>query len=75
MPRFGFHVHHGDHSSHHNIDLPDVRAAHIEATVICRDMAHDAAAQLNETPEWQIDVSDESGKFLFRVRLRTESFE
>jgi hypothetical protein len=75
MPRFGFHIRHGDHSSAHNIDLPDARAAHIEATMICRDMARDAAAQLNETPEWQIDVSDESGKSLFRLRLLTESFE
>jgi hypothetical protein len=75
MPRFGFHIHHGDHSSRHNIDLPDVRAAHIEATMICRDMAHDVAARLNETPEWRIDVSDEAGRSLFRLRLLTESFE
>jgi hypothetical protein len=75
MPRFGFQIHHGDHSSHHDIDLPDVRAAYIEATMICRDMAHDVAAQLNETPEWRIDVSDESGKSLFRFQMLTESIE
>ncbi len=68
MPSFGFHIRHGNHSSDHNVDRPDVRAAHEEATMIFGDMARDVAAQLNATPEWRMDVSDESGKFLFRLR-------
>jgi hypothetical protein len=56
MPNFCFHIRHGDHSSDHNVDLPDVRA-HEEATMIFGDMARDVAAQLNETPEWRMDVS------------------
>ena len=44
MPNFGFHIRHGDHSSDHNVDLPDVRAAHKEATMIFGDMARDVAA-------------------------------
>jgi hypothetical protein len=75
MPNFGFHIRHGNHSSDHNVDLPDVRAAHKEATMIFGDMARDVAAQLNETPEWRMDVSDESGKSLFRLRLLTEPLE
>ena len=59
----------------HNVDLPDVRAAHEEATMIFHDMARDVAAQLSETPEWRMDVSDESGKSLFRLRLLTEPLE
>ena len=51
MPNFGFHIRHGNHSSDHNVDLPDVRAAHKEATMIFGNMARDVAAQLNETPE------------------------
>ena len=66
MPNFGFHIRHGNHSSDHNVDLPDVRAAHEEATMIFCDFARDVAAQLNETPEWRMDVSDESAKSLFR---------
>jgi hypothetical protein len=75
MPSFGFHIHHGGHSSNHIIDLPDTRAAHKEATMIFGDMARGVAAQLNETPEWRMDVSDESGKSLFRLRLITEPLE
>jgi hypothetical protein len=69
------HSRHGNHSSDHNVDLPDVRAAHEETTMIFRDMARDVAAQLSETPEWRMDVSDESGKSLFRLRLFTEPLE
>ena len=75
MPNFGFHIRHGNHSSDHNVDLPDMRAAHEEATMIFGDMARDVAAQLYETPEWRMDVSDESGKSLFRLRLLTEPLE
>jgi hypothetical protein len=75
MPSFGFHIRHGDHSSDHTIDLADARAAHEEATLIFGDMARDVAAQLSETPEWRIDVSDESGKSLFRLRLLTEALK
>jgi hypothetical protein len=75
MPSFGFHIRHGGHSSDHNIDLPDARAAHKEATMIVGDMARGVAAQLNETPEWRMEVSDESGKPLFRLRLLTEPLE
>jgi hypothetical protein len=57
------------------VDLPDVRAAHKKATMIFGDMARDVAAQLNETPEWRMDVSDEFGKSLFRLRLLTEPLE
>jgi hypothetical protein len=63
MPSFGFHIRHGDHSSEHNIDLPDARAAHKEATMIFGDFARDVAAQLNETPEWRMDVSDREVSF------------
>ena len=51
MPNFSFHIRHGNHSSDHNIDLPDARAAHEEATMIFCDMARGVAAQLNEAPE------------------------
>jgi hypothetical protein len=75
MPNFTIHIRHGIHSSDHNMDLPDARAAHQEATMILGDLARDVAAQLNETPEWRMYVSDESGKSLFRLRLLTESLE
>jgi hypothetical protein len=73
MPNFGFHIRHGNHSSDYNVDLPDARAAHKEATMIFGDMARGVASQLNETPEWRMDVSDESGKSLFRLRMLTEA--
>jgi hypothetical protein len=36
---------------HHDVDLPDVHAAHKEATMTFGDMARDVAAHLSETPE------------------------
>jgi len=54
MPNFGFHIRHGNHSSDHNVDLPDVRAAHEEATMIFRDMARDVAAQLTRVANGRI---------------------
>jgi glucuronate isomerase len=75
MPNFSFHIRHGNHSSDHKVDLPDARAAHEEATMIFGDLARDVAAQLNETPEWRMDVSDEFGKSLFRLRLLAEPLE
>jgi hypothetical protein len=75
MPNFGFHIRHGNHSSDYNVDLPDARAAHKEATMIFGDMARGVASQLNETPEWRMDVSDEFGKSLFRLRLIAEPLE
>jgi hypothetical protein len=75
MPNFGFHIRHGNYSSDHNVDLPDERAAHKEAALILGDMARGVVAQLNETPEWRMDVSDESGKSFFRLRLLTEPLE
>ena len=74
MPNFSFHIRHGIHSSDHNVDLRDVRAAHEEATMIFGDMARDVAAQLHETPEWRMDVSDQSGKSLFRLRSRMKRY-
>ena len=53
----------------------EMRPAHKQAAMIFGDMARDVAAQLNETPEWRMDVSDESGKSLFRVRLLTEPLD
>jgi hypothetical protein len=50
-------------------------AAHEEATMTFGDMARDVAARLNETPEWRVDVSEASGKSLFRLRLVTEPIE
>jgi len=49
--------------------LPDTRAAHKEATMICGDMARDVAAQLGEMPEWRMDVSDESANLFLGLGL------
>jgi len=69
VPNFGFHIRHGNHSSDHNIDLPDTRAAHKEATMVCGDMARDVAAQLGEMPEWRMDLSDESANLFLGLGL------
>jgi hypothetical protein len=37
------------------------------------DMARDVAGDLENNPEWQIEVTDESGKPIFRLSLLAES--
>ncbi|MGA2289833.1 DUF6894 family protein [Bradyrhizobium sp.] len=73
MALFRFHICHGDHTSDHDLDLLDVKAAHEEATMILCDMARDVTARFHEMPEWRMDVSDSSGKSLFALRLHIEA--
>jgi hypothetical protein len=43
------------------------------ALQMCADLANDIVAGLTEDTEWRLDVVDESGRPVFRVRLIAES--
>lgn len=52
------------------IDLPDKRAAWKEACCLCRDLSRDIFTDAK--PEWRLEVTDESGKPVFRFRVLAE---
>jgi hypothetical protein len=77
MPTYFFHIRHGKYAtaSAEGIALPNVEAARREAAMICSDMARDIIGELDNRPEWQMDVADQSGKIVFRLSFVAESLE
>jgi hypothetical protein len=37
------------------------------------DMARDVSSSLQSTPNWQIKVTDDAGKSIFKIKLTAES--
>ena len=56
-------------------DLSDSYAARKIALGMCADLAKDIVAGLTGNSEWRLDVLDNFGKPVFRVRLLAESLE
>jgi hypothetical protein len=77
MPRFLFQVQDPKSPGIPAIEdvLSDSFAARKVALGICADLAKDIVAGLTENSEWRLDVRDESGKPVFRLRLVAESLE
>jgi hypothetical protein len=51
----------------------DTQAAHKEAVALFVDIIRDIADELATHPAWQMEVIDETGKPVFRLRLVGES--
>ena len=77
MPRFVFQIQSGDFPVPLGIEdeLSDIFAARKTALGICADLAKDIVAGLSGNSEWRLDVLDNLGKPVFRVRLIAESLE
>jgi hypothetical protein len=56
-------------------DCPDDDAARKEAGGMFVDMARDIADDLQSKPKWQIEVTDEAGKPIFRIGVLAETME
>jgi hypothetical protein len=54
------------------LDFPDDRIAWKEATYLCRDLSRDIFGNLDANPEWKLEVTDDSGRPLFRFRILAE---
>jgi hypothetical protein len=39
------------------------------------DMARDISERLQSAPDWQIEVADDTGKSIFRIKLTVESLK
>jgi uncharacterized protein DUF6894 len=75
MTRFGFQIRYGRYANDHVVDLPCAEDARQEASQVCCDMIRDILAALETTPEWRLEVSDETGKPLYLFRFIAESFK
>ena len=77
MPTYFFHIRHGKYASalSDGIELPDLEAARQEAAFMCSDMARDIVSALGDSPEWRMEVSDDTGRKLYRLTLLAESLE
>ena len=75
MPRFIFRVQHGELPESTCVEdiLSDHYAARKAALDMCADLAKDIVTGLNEDSEWRLEVLDQSGKPVFRLRLLAEA--
>lgn len=68
MPRYHFNVHDGfDLPDPEGSDLPDLRAARIEAVRYAGSLLHDHAVTFWDHDDWRMEVTDEAGLILFSL--------
>jgi hypothetical protein len=72
MTHYTFRIRQGPHSSDVPVELPDDGAGWHEAAMACSDMIRDTVARLGDSPEWRLEVTDQSGtiRHLFRTDRR-----
>jgi hypothetical protein len=77
MPRFAFQVQPGKSPKLPAIEdvLNDNGAARKVALGIYADLARDIVGGLTEDSEWRLDVLNEAGAPIFRLRLLAETLE
>ena len=73
MPRYYFHISHGDSSKIRNdgIELPDRDAAWAEATSACGEIIRDLNGALKPGDTWRMIVKDEAGAEMFHLEFST----
>jgi hypothetical protein len=77
MPRFTFQVQQDQFPAIPAIEdtLCDSYAARKTALGMCADLAKDIVNGLTEDSEWRLDVLDDSGKPVFRLRLLAQDLK
>jgi Domain of unknown function (DUF6894) len=75
MPKYVFRIRQGTHSSDVPVDLADHDAAWHEGAKACSELIRDAVAGLRDSPEWRLEVSDETDEPLHLFRLTAETFK
>jgi hypothetical protein len=76
MPHYSFRISQGG-KPHPNIasEYPNDDAAKGEASGTFADMARGISECLQSTPDWQIEVTDDTGKSIFRIKISAESLK
>jgi hypothetical protein len=72
MPRYSFSVSQGGPPQHTSDDCPDDDAAKREASGMFADMARGISKRLQLHPDWQIDVADDAGESIFKIKVAAE---
>lgn len=73
MPRYFFHVADGKALiDEEGTELPDIYTAQGEAIRMSGEILRETGAKFLNNIEWRLDVADESGKVLFRLRFSAE---
>src|ERR1700720_3868969 len=60
MPRYVFRIRQGTDSSDVPVDLADHDAAWHEGAKVCSELIRDVVARLRDSPEWRLEVRDET---------------
>jgi hypothetical protein len=73
MPHYSFTISRGGQSQPSSIsDCPNDDSARKEAAGMFADMARDISERLQLTLDWQIEVADDTGKSIFRIKITAE---
>ena len=73
MPHFSFTISQGGRPRPSIVsDHPDDDTAKREAAGMFADVARDIAGELQSTPDWQIEVADETGKSILKIKITAE---
>jgi hypothetical protein len=77
MPLYFFSIRNGHYSgvSDQGTELADRDAAWKELTSVCGDMVGGISRKLKENAEWEMELLDETGKPVFRIRLIAETLD
>ena len=68
MPRFYFHIRDGrDQFDMDGIELPDEATAQVEAIRLTGAVLRDETKHVIRAPSWTMDVTDETGRPVYRV--------
>jgi hypothetical protein len=54
-------------------ECPDDHAAKKEAAGMFADMARDISSELQSIRDWQMDLVDNAGKTIFKIKITAES--
>lgn len=78
MPRYFFHLNRSDDEVDRDNDgltFLDHQAAREEATLACAEIIRTIDGHLRPGASWQMEVTDDTGKPIYRLRFIAESFE
>jgi hypothetical protein len=75
MADYTFRIRQGSRSCAITAVLADNEAAWEEAAATCSDLIRDSIKHLRDSPEWRLEVTDETGNIRHLFRLTAETFD
>ena len=75
MPQYVFRIRQGTDLSDVPVDLADHDAAWHEGAKVCSELIRDVVARLRDSPEWRLEVIDETDERLHLFRLTAQTFK